>query len=74
MIRGLAVPKLAYGASRQLKGRKAALVLVAVEKRGRNMTGRARMEVIPDFKSETLTAFLKDNARLRTASKTFRAI
>jgi transposase-like protein len=47
--------------SRQLKGRKAALVLVAVEKRGRNMTGRARMEVIPDFRSETLTAFLKDN-------------
>src|SRR5690348_839118 len=47
--------------SRQLKGRKAALVLVAVEKRGRNMTGRARMEVIPDFSSETLTAFLKDN-------------
>jgi transposase-like protein len=25
------------------------------------MTGRARMEVIPDFRSETLTAFLKDN-------------
>jgi transposase-like protein len=47
--------------SRQLKGRKAALVLVAVEKRGRNMTGHARMEVIPDFRSETLTAFLKDN-------------
>ena len=47
--------------SRQRKGRKAALVLVAVEKRGRNMTGRARMEVIPDFRSETLTAFLKDN-------------
>ena len=37
------------------------LVLVAVEKRGRNMTGRARMEVIPDFRSETLTAFLKNN-------------
>ena len=38
--------------SRQLKGRKAALVLVAVEKRGRG-TGRARMRVIPDFKSAT---------------------
>jgi len=25
------------------------------------MTGRARMEVIPDFRSETLTVFLKDN-------------
>jgi transposase-like protein len=46
--------------SRQLKGRKAALVLVAVEKRGRG-TGRARMEVIPDFKSTTLIAFLKRN-------------
>src|SRR3954453_19706459 len=45
---------------RQLKGRKAALVLVAVEKRGR-ATGRARMAVIPDFKSTTLTAFLKQN-------------
>src|SRR5438876_1860802 len=46
--------------SRQLKGRKAALVLVAVEKRG-HATGRARMAVIPDFKSSTLLAFLKQN-------------
>jgi transposase-like protein len=46
--------------SRQLKGRKAALVLVAVEKRGR-ATGRARMNVIADFKSATLIAFLKQN-------------
>ena len=46
--------------SRQLKGRKAVLVLVAVEKRGR-ATGRARMAVIPDFKSATLLAFLKQN-------------
>jgi transposase-like protein len=46
--------------SRQLKGRKAALVLVAVEKRGRG-TGRARMAVIPDFKSITLIGFLKRN-------------
>jgi hypothetical protein len=45
--------------SRQLKGRKAALVLVAVEKRGR-VTGRARMAVIPDFKRATLLAFLKE--------------
>jgi transposase-like protein len=36
------------------------LVLVAVEKRG-NGTGRARMAVIPDFKSTTLLAFLKQN-------------
>jgi transposase-like protein len=46
--------------SRQLKGRKAAIVLVAVEKRGR-ATGRARMAVIPDFKSTTLITFLKQN-------------
>ena len=36
--------------SRQLKGRKAALVMVAVEKRDQS-TGRVRMEVIPDFKA-----------------------
>jgi transposase-like protein len=36
------------------------LVLVAVEKRDRG-TGRARMAVIPDFKSPTLIAFLKKN-------------
>src|SRR5246500_4996135 len=46
--------------SRQLKGRKAALVLVAAEKRGR-ATGRIRMAVIPDFKGTTLLAFLKQN-------------
>lgn len=37
------------------------MVLVAVEKHGRATTGRARMAVIPDFRSETLLAFLKDN-------------
>jgi len=46
--------------SRQLKGRKAALVLVAVEKRG-HTTGRAWMAVILDFKGATLLAFLKKN-------------
>jgi ISXO2-like transposase domain len=49
--------------SRQLKGRKAALVLVAVEKRSRG-TGRARTAVIPDFKNATLLAFLKENVAL----------
>lgn len=44
--------------SRQLKGRKAALVLVAVERRGQS-SGRVRMEVIPDFKAVTLLTFLK---------------
>jgi transposase-like protein len=53
-------PQAGLRGSRQLKGRKAALVLVAVEKRGRG-TGRARMAVIRDFKSTTLIAFLKGN-------------
>jgi len=46
--------------SRQLKGRGAALVLVAVEKRGR-ATGRLRMAVIPDFKTTTINHFLTQN-------------
>lgn len=53
-------PQAGLRGSRQLKGRKAALVIIAVEKRGR-ATGRARMAVIPDFKAVTLTAFLKQN-------------
>jgi transposase-like protein len=43
--------------SRQLKNRRAALVLVAVEKRGR-ASGRVRMKVIPDFKASTITQVL----------------
>ena len=46
--------------SRQLKGRRAALVLVAVEKRGR-ASGRLRTAVIPDFKATTITHFLTQN-------------
>jgi transposase-like protein len=46
--------------SRQLKGRRAALVLVAVEKRGRG-SGRMRMQVIPDFKAKTIIPFLHQN-------------
>jgi transposase-like protein len=46
--------------SRQLKGRKAALVVVAVEKRGRG-SGRVRMEVIPDFTKETMNSFNQRN-------------
>ncbi len=41
---------------RRLKGRKAALVIVAVERRG-TATGRAPMKVIPDFAQKTMTAF-----------------
>jgi transposase-like protein len=46
--------------SRQLKDRRASLVLVAVEKRGR-ASGRARMNVIPDFKSSTIIPVLTRN-------------
>lgn len=46
--------------SRQLKGRRAALVLLAVEKRG-NASGRVRMKVIPDFKAKTIIPFLTQN-------------
>jgi transposase-like protein len=46
--------------SRQLKGRRAALVLVAVEKRGK-ASGRVRMRVIPDFKARTIIPFLTQN-------------
>ena len=53
-------PQAGLRGSRQLKGRKAALVVVAAEKRGR-ATGRARMAVIRDFKSATLMGFLKRN-------------
>jgi len=46
--------------SRQLKGRRAVLVLVAVEKRGKR-SGRVRMAVIPDFRRATITKFLAQN-------------
>ena len=46
--------------SRQLKNRRAALVLVAVEKRGK-ASGRVRMKVIPDFKATTIIPFLIQN-------------
>jgi transposase-like protein len=46
--------------SRQLKGRRAALVLVAVEKSGRG-SGRLRMKVIQDFKGKTILSFLNQN-------------
>ena len=43
-----------------MKGRRAALVLAAVEKRG-TKSGRVRLAVIPDFKATTLTAFIKQH-------------
>lgn len=53
-------PQAGLLGSRQLKGRKAALVIVAVEKRGRS-SGRVRMAVIPDFKGATLNTFIERN-------------
>lgn len=53
-------PQPGLRGSRQLKGRKAALVAVAVEKRGRR-TGRARMAVIPDFRAITLLNFIQQD-------------
>ena len=53
-------PQPGLRGSRQLKGRTAALVAVAVEKRD-TRTGRARMAVIPDFKGTTLLAFIKQH-------------
>jgi transposase-like protein len=43
--------------SRQLKGRKAAIVLVAVEKRG-DVSNHTRMAVVPDFKRTTRLRFV----------------
>jgi len=53
-------PQAGLRGSRQLKGRRAALVLVAVEKRGKG-SGRVRMAVIPDFRKATITPFLTQN-------------
>jgi transposase-like protein len=48
--------------SRQLKGRKAAIVVAAVEIRG-GVSGRVRMAVIPNFKQMTMIAFVKHHVR-----------
>jgi transposase-like protein len=53
-------PQAGLRGSRQLKGRRAALVLVAVEKRGK-ASGRVRMAVIPDFRANTLSAFIQQH-------------
>ena len=51
-------PQPGLRGSRQLKGRKAAIVLVAVEQRGR-VSGRIRMAVAPNFKQATMIDFVK---------------
>ena len=50
-------PQTGIRGSRQLKGRKAAIVVVAVEKRAER-SGRTRMAVVPDVKQTTLLAFV----------------
>jgi len=51
-------PQPGLRGSRQLKGRRAALAVVAVERRGK-ASGRLRMEVIPDFSGPTMVAFAR---------------
>jgi transposase-like protein len=51
-------PQAGIRGSRQLKGRKAAIVLAAVEKRAAR-SGRVRMAVIPDVKQATILEFVK---------------
>ncbi len=53
-------PQPGLRGSRQLKGRKAAIVLVAVEKRG-EVSNRIRMAVVPDFKQTTMLGFVKQH-------------
>ena len=53
-------PQAGLRGSRQLKGRKAALVLVAVEKRGQ-ASGRVRMAALSDLKESTVHAFVKEH-------------
>ena len=53
-------PQAGLRGSRQLKGRRAVLVLVAVEKRGK-ASGRLRMAMIPDFKATTLSGFIQQH-------------
>jgi transposase-like protein len=56
----IGAPQPGLRGSRQLKGRKAALVLAAVERRGK-ASGRLRLEVIPDFSGATMLDFARRN-------------
>lgn len=56
----IGAPQAGLRGSRQLKGRKAALVVAAVERRGKQ-SGRLRLEVIPTFTSETMVSFARRN-------------
>jgi len=53
-------PQAGLRGSRQLKGRKAAIAVVAVENRD-GVSGRIRMAVIHNFKQTTMIAFVKEH-------------
>lgn len=53
-------PQTGLRGSRQLKGRKAAIVLVAVEKRGTG-SNRVRLAVIPDVQQTTILGFVRQH-------------
>jgi transposase-like protein len=53
-------PQPGLRGSRQLKGRKAVIVLVAVEKRA-DRTGRVRLAVAPDFRQTTMLQFVRSH-------------
>jgi transposase-like protein len=53
-------PQPGLRGSRQLKGRKAAIVLTAVEKRG-DASNRIRMAVVPDFTQATVLNFVRQH-------------
>jgi transposase-like protein len=53
-------PQPGVRGSRQLRGRNAALVIVAIERRGKG-SGRVRMEVIADFRGKTMLDFARRN-------------
>ena len=55
-------PQSGLRGSRQLKGRKAAIVLVAAEKRGRS-SGRIRMAMVSNFKQTTMRDFVKRHVK-----------
>ena len=53
-------PQAGLRGSRQLKGRRAALIVAAIERREK-ASGRLRLEVIPDFTGATMLAFARRN-------------
>ena len=55
-------PQAGLRGSRQLTGRKAAIVVVAGENRG-GVSGRVRMAVIPNFKQPTMIDFVTQHVR-----------